>query len=140
MRVRDVMTKRPEYLDVDASIREAAMRMRDDNRGFTPIAKNEKLVGIVTDRDIAVRAMAEGKSADDKVGTILTSTVLYCYEDDDIAEVLQNMHEKEVQRLVVLNNDKNKDVAGVVSLSDIADKSNDPDMNRRIVNACRHYH
>lgn len=140
MRVRDVMTDRPEYLDINATIREAATRMRDDDRGFTPIAKNEELVGILTDRDIAVRAMAEGKTGDDKVGSILTSAVIYCYEDDDLKEVLQSMQDREVQRLIVLNNDKNKDVAGVVSLSDIADKSQDEDLNRRIVNACRHYH
>ncbi len=140
MRVREVMSERPEYLDVNATIREAAMRMKTADRGFTPIAKGEKLVGILTDRDIAIRAMAEGKNANEKVGTILTSTVLYCYEDDDIAEVLQRMQDQEVQRLVVLNNDKNKDVAGVVSLSDIADHCNDDALSRRIVNACRHYH
>lgn len=140
MRVRDVMTSKPEYLDVDASIREAALRMKEADRGFTPIARNDEIVGILTDRDIAVRAIAEGKSADDKVSSILTSKVLYCYEDDDIADVLQNMQDQEVQRLIVLNNEKNKDLAGVVSLSDIADKCDSDDLGRRIVNACRHYH
>lgn len=140
MRIRDVMSERPEYLDKNATIREAALRMKEDNRGFTPVADKEKLVGILTDRDIAVRAVAEGKSADEKVGNIITSAVLYCYEDDDISAVLQNMQDQEVQRLIVLNNPKNKDFTGVVTLSDIADKCDNDDISRRIVNACRHYH
>lgn len=140
MHVKDVMTGKPEYLSADATIREAAMRMKDDNRGFTPIAGRDKLVGIVTDRDIAVRAMASGKSPDDKVSSILTSQVFYCYQDDDINKVLQYMQDQEVQRLVVLNNEKNKDFVGVVSLSDIADHCDNDDLSRRIVNACRHYH
>ena len=140
MRVKEVMSERPEYLDKNATIREAALRMKEDNRGFTPVADKNRLVGILTDRDIAVRAVAEGKSADEKVGNILTSAVLYCYEDDDVGAILQNMQDQEVQRLVVLNNSKNKDITGVVSLSDIADKCDSDDMGRRIVNACRHYH
>lgn len=140
MRVKEVMSVRPEYLDKNATIREAALRMRQDDRGFTPIADKDKLVGIITDRDITIRATAEGKSPDEKVGSILTSTVLYCYENDDIADVLQNMQDQEVQRLVVLNNDKNKDITGVVSLSDIADKCDSDDLSRRIAKACRHYH
>lgn len=140
MRVAEVMSERPEYLDVNATIHEAALHMKNAGRGFTPITKNDKLVGILTDRDIAIRAMAEGKAANEKVSSILTSSVLYCYENDDIADVLQRMQDQEVQRLVVLNNDRNKDVAGVVSLSDIADNCEDDDIGRRIVYACRHYH
>lgn len=140
MHVKDVMTGKPEYLNADATIREAAMRMKNDDRGFTPVSGRDKLVGIVTDRDIAVRAMAEGKSPDDKISSILTGQVFYCYEDDDINKVLQDMQDQEVQRLVVLNNEKNKDFVGVVSLSDIADHCDNDDLSRRIVNACRHYH
>ncbi|WP_373187996.1 CBS domain-containing protein, partial [Halopseudomonas sp.] len=91
MQVKDVMTGKPEYLDVSASILEVSQRMRDDDRGFTPIAEKEKIVGVVTDRDIAVRAVAEGKSPNEKISTILTGTVLYCFQDDDVKEVLQNM-------------------------------------------------
>lgn len=140
MKVSDVMTAKPEYLDVNASIREAAMRMKETGRGFTPVADNEKLVGIITDRDIAVRATAEGKSADEKVGSIATGKVLYCYANDNIHDVLQNMHDQQVQRLVVLNNEKNKDLAGVITLGDIASVCNNDDMSRRVVTACRHYH
>ncbi len=140
MQVKDVMTGKPEYLDVSASILEVSQRMRDDDRGFTPIAEKEKIVGVVTDRDIAVRAVAEGKSPNEKISTILTGTVLYCFQDDDVKEVLQNMQTNDVQRLIVLNNEKNKDFVGVVTVGDIADKCEDDDMAKRIVNASRHYH
>lgn len=140
MQVKDVMTGKPEYLDVSASILEVSQRMRDDDRGFTPIAENEKIVGVVTDRDIAVRAVAEGKSPNEKIRTILTGKVLYCFQDDDVKEVLQNMQTNDVQRLVVLNNEKNKDFVGVITVGDIADKCEDDDMAKRIVNASRHYH
>lgn len=140
MQVKDVMTGKPEYMDVSASILEVSQRMRDDDRGFTPIAEKEKIVGVVTDRDIAVRAVAEGRSPNEKISTILTGTVLYCFQDDDVKEVLQNMQTNDVQRLIVLNNEKNKDFVGVVTVGDIADKCEDDDMAKRIVNASRHYH
>ncbi|WP_041522294.1 CBS domain-containing protein [Gilvimarinus agarilyticus] len=140
MKVQDVMTEKPEYLDVNASIREAAMGMRESGRGFTPVADHEKIVGILTDRDIAVRAMANGKSPDDKVGSITSGKVLYCYQEDQLADVLQNMQDQQVQRLVVLNNPKNKDFVGVVSLADIASHCTTDDLSRRVANASRHYH
>lgn len=140
MKVKDVMTGKPEYLDVSASILEVSQRMRDGKRGFTPIAEKEKIVGVVTDRDIAVRAVAEDKSPNEKISTILTGKVLYCFQDDDVKEVLQNMQTNEVQRLIVLNNEKNKDFVGVVTVGDIADKCEDDDMAKRIVKASRHYH
>lgn len=142
MQVKELMTPKPEYLEVDQSIREAATRMMEEDRGFVPISDKEKLVGVLTDRDIAVRALAKGKGANEKVGTIMSGKVLYCYQDDEVTDVLQNMTQMSVQRLVVLNNDKNKDFVGVVSLSDIADKcgEKDVDLMRRVVNCCRHYH
>lgn len=140
MNVAEVMSENPEYLAADASIREAAARMRETRRGFTPIAHKDKLVGIVTDRDIAIRATAEGKSADDRVGDIATGKVLYCYESDDVRKVLQDMQDQGVQRLVVLNNERNKDMVGVVTLSDIASHCDNDELAKRVVNACRHYH
>ncbi|MGH1448618.1 MAG: CBS domain-containing protein [Pseudomonadaceae bacterium] len=140
MQVREVMTGKPEYLDVSASILEASQRMRDAGRGFTPIAEKEIIIGVVTDRDIAIRAVAEGRSPNEKVSTILTGKVLYCFQDDDVKDVLQSMQTNDVQRLIVLNNEKNKDFVGVVTVGDIADKCQDDDMARRIVNASRHYY
>lgn len=143
MRVEQLMTTKPEYIDADASIREAALRLEEQGRGFTPVADHEKLVGVLTDRDIALRTVTNGKTADDKVKTIMSGKVLYCYANDDIRDVLQNMNQQHVQRLVVLNNPTNKDFVGVISLSDIAEhceNKSDPDLMHRVINCCRKYH
>lgn len=140
MQVRDMMTSKPEYIDVNASIREVVIRMQEQDRGFTPVAEGERIVGVVTDRDIAMRSMVDGKHPDDKINTVMSSNVLYCFQDDDIKDVLQNMAQNQVQRLVVLNNEKNKKFAGVISISDIAEHCKDSDLAERVVNCCRHYH
>lgn len=140
MQVKDVMTNKPEYLESSATIREAAIRMQEHNRGFTPIGEREKLVGVVTDRDIALRGIGDGKTPDDPVSSVMSSNVLYCYQDDDVNAVLQNMQDQAVQRLAVLNNADNKAFVGVVALSDIARHCKDGDLAQRIVNCCRHYH
>ncbi len=140
MQVKDVMTNKPEYLDASATIREAAIRMQEHNRGFTPVGEREKLVGVVTDRDIALRGIADGKTPDDPVSSVMSSNVLYCFQGDDISGVLQNMQDQGVQRLAVLNNADNKEFVGVVAISDIAQQCKDADLAQRIVNCCRHYH
>jgi len=140
MQVREVMSPRPEILAADATIREAALKMRECESGIMPIAKNDKLIGMLTDRDITIRAVAEGVSADQKVTDILASEVLYCFENDEVKSVLKNMHDQQVQRLVVLNNPEQKDLVGIVSVADIADKCDDADSARAIVECCRHYH
>ncbi|PCC98023.1 CBS domain-containing protein [Halopseudomonas pelagia] len=140
MQVKDMMTSKPEYIDVNASIREVVIRMQEQDRGFTPVAEGDRIVGVVTDRDIAMRSMVDGKMPDDKINTVMSSKVLYCFENDDIKDVLQNMSQNKVQRLIVLNNEKNKDFAGVITLSDVAEHCKDGDLAQRVVNCCRHYH
>jgi CBS domain-containing protein len=140
MQVKEVMSSMPEFLSADATIAETARSMREMNTGFVPIAENDQIIGIVTDRDLVLRAMADGKSLDDKIRSIKTPKVLYCAEDDDVKEVLKNMEEQHVQRLIVLNNRQDKDCVGVVTLADIADRSEDPETNKCIVDCCRHYH
>lgn len=140
MQVREVMTTRPEYLSIDATIREAAERMSKNATGFEPLVQGDRIAGTVTDRDIAVRAMAEGRNPDDKVSTIATKEVLYTFEDEDVLNALRNMQEQKVQRLVVLNNANDKDLSGVVTLGDIADHCNDDALAKQIVNSSKHYH
>ena len=139
MQVRDVMTKRPQYLSADATIREAAELMRKYDSGFEPLVRGEKIVGTVTDRDIAIRAVAEGKNPDDKVSSIATEQVLYAYEEDDLKDAVQNMQGNKVQRLVVLNNSTDKDFTGVVSVGDIAERCDDEDLGKQLVNASKLY-
>lgn len=141
MQVREVMSTRPKILPADATIREAAIQMRDYESGIMPIAKNEKLIGMLTDRDIAIRAVASGKNLDATVTDILAPEVLYCFEDDEVISVLKNMHELQVQRLIVLNNRESKDLVGIVSVADIADRcKEDVDSAKAIAECCSHYH
>jgi predicted transcriptional regulator len=142
MRVKEVMSRNIDTLAADASIREAARHMREKDTGFIPVSQNDKIIGTVTDRDITIRALAEDKSLDEKVTSIITDKVLYCYEDADVKDVLRNMQEQNVQRLVVLNNDRDKRLAGVVTLSDIADhcQQQDGELCQLICQATRHYH
>lgn len=140
MQVKEVMTKHPKYLDSEVTIREVANAMRDNNSGFEPLSDGSKVTGVVTDRDITVRAVAEGKSPDDKASSIATDKVLYTFEDESIENVIQNMSEQEVQRLLVLNNADDKDLVGVVTLGDIADNCNDEALAKKVVAAARHYH
>lgn len=140
MQIKDVMSAKPDVLAANATIREAAMRMKDDDAGLMPLYQNDRLVGTVTDRDITVRAVAEGKSPDDKVSEISTDAVFYCFENDEVTEALHNMHERQVQRLIVLNNQESKDLVGIVSVSDIADKCKDDESAKAIAECCRHYH
>lgn len=140
MQVREVMTKRPDYLSTDATIREVAERMRKANSGFEPLVKDDKIACTITDRDIAVRAFAEGKSPDDKASSIATNEVLYAFEDQDVKDVLKNMQEQRVQRLVVLNNPDDKGFTGVVTIGDIADHCDDAETAKEIANCSKHYH
>jgi len=84
-----------------------------------PVGDNDRLVGMITDRDIAIRAVAEGKGPDTPVRDVMsTEQVLYCFEDEDLAQVAKNMGEQQVRRLPVVNREKR--LVGIVSLADVA--------------------
>ena len=122
MKISEAMTSNVEYLTPDTTIYEAAQKMRDLDCGFLPVGdeKNEKLQGVITDRDITIRAVAENLSPrDTRVTKILSAKVLYCYQDDDIDSAAQSMHDQQVYRLIVLNNKEDKKMVGVISLNDI---------------------
>lgn len=139
MQVAQVMTSRPEFTNADSSIREVAKRMLDQQSGFVPVADDETLIGVITDRDMALRTLAEGRNSDDPISSIMTKDILFCYEQDEISDVLRQMREQRVQRLVVLDNPNDKDFIGVISLSDIADKCDSVEMARKIAECCKHY-
>ena len=140
MQVREVMSPTPEYLSADATVYEAARRMNETGAGAVPVADGDRLVGMLTDRDLAVRVLGEGRGSDIQVREVETEKVLYCYQDDDVLDVLQNMHDQHVQRLVVLNKPNSKDLVGIVSLSDIAGTADDPEINKAVAHCCRRYH
>ncbi len=117
MRVSEVMTQGVECIGPDATLQEAAAKMKSLDVGSLPVCDNDRLVGIVTDRDITVRATAEGDAPTD-VRDVMTSEVIYCFEDDDVTKAAELMGEKQVRRLPVL--DKSKRLVGIVSLGDLA--------------------
>lgn len=122
MLVKDVMTKNVEYIHSDSSLKDAAERMHRLDCGFLPIANSgqEKLRGVITDRDIAVRAVAEGfDPTQTTVDEIKTDKVLYCFEDDSLSDAAVSMSEQKVYRLIVLNNRNEKKMTGIISLGDI---------------------
>ncbi|KRA62369.1 inosine-5-monophosphate dehydrogenase [Caulobacter sp. Root655] len=118
MRVSDCMTRGVEITNPQETIRDAARMMVECDAGALPVGENDRLVGVITDRDIAVRAVAEGKGPDARVGDVMSAEVRYCFEDDDVDEVLRNMGELQLRRLPVLSRDKR--LVGIVSLSDLA--------------------
>lgn len=118
MRVNEAMTTDVKVVNPNQSIHDAARIMAECNFGSLPVGEDDRLVGMITDRDIAIRAVAAGKSPDTPVREVMSRDVKYCFEDDDIDSVAQNMGEEQLHRLVVLS--KEKRLVGIVALADIA--------------------
>lgn len=119
MLVQDAMSRDVRTVSPETSIKEAARIMADADVGALPVAAGDRLAGMVTDRDIAIRGVAVGKSPDCTVGEVMTHDVLYCHEDEDLGHISQNMAENQVRRLPVVDVDKR--LVGIISLADIAD-------------------
>ena len=120
MKLKEIMTKDVEVIEPGASLQTAAQRMRDRDIGFLPVCDGERLIGVITDRDIVVRAAADGTDPKAILGRdVLTSPVIYCFDDQDVREAAKIMHDNQIRRLVVLNRG-DKQIAGVVSLGDLA--------------------
>ena len=124
MRVSDAMTTAVKIASPQTTIAEAARVMGEIDAGVLPVGDNDRLVGMLTDRDIAIRAVAAGKGPNTTVGEVMSQEVKYCYADQDLDEVLNNMAELKVRRLPVLNRDKR--LVGILSLGDVA-LVDDPD-------------
>jgi CBS domain-containing protein len=118
------MTKKAECTNPDATLQDAAGRMRDLDVGSLPVCDKDRLVGMVTDRDITVRSVAEGHDPrSDHVRDVMTQGITYVFEDQDVREAAELMREKQVRRLPVLNRDKR--LVGIVSLGDLAVQTGD---------------
>jgi CBS domain-containing protein len=118
MRVREAMSDDVRIASPNQSIREAATLMVQIDAGVLPVGENDRLVGMITDRDIAVRAIALGKGPDTPIREVMSKHVQFCFEDDDVDEVAQKMAGIKVRRLPVLNHDKR--LVGIVSIGDLA--------------------
>ena len=118
MQIKDVMTPQCEWIAPDASLEEAAKIMQDKDIGFIPVGENDKLIGAVTDRDIVTRAIAKGANGSTQVRDVMTPQIKYCYDDQAVDSICQNMSDIKVRRLPVVNRDKR--LVGVVSLGDVS--------------------
>jgi CBS domain-containing protein len=118
MKVREAMTDDVCLARPDQTIRDAARLMAERDIGALPVGDGDRLVGVITDRDIAVRAVAEGRGPDTKVTDVMSREVMYCREDDELDAVANNMGKIQVRRLPVV--DGNKRLVGIVALSDVA--------------------
>jgi CBS domain-containing protein len=116
MKVAELMTSKVHLASPGESLRKVAKRMAADGVGFLPVGENDRLVGTITDRDIVVRAVAEGKDGNATVADVMTRDVKYCFDDEEIEDVVQNMGNIQVRRLPVVNRDKR--LVGVISLAD----------------------
>jgi CBS domain-containing protein len=123
MKIGDVMTRDVQVVTPNTTLRQAAATMKEIDVGALPVAEHDKLVGMLTDRDIAVRAVADGKGPDTMVREAMTPEVRYCFEDEDVAHVAENMADIQVRRLPVVDRDKR--LVGIVSLGDLATEAPD---------------
>jgi CBS domain-containing protein len=119
MQISDCMTQDVRTVSPQDTLRRAAEIMAEIDAGSLPVDENDRLVGMITDRDIAIRGVGKGCSADAQVSEVMTREIKYCFDDDEIDDVLDNMAELQLRRLPVLNGEKR--LIGIVSLSDLAE-------------------
>jgi CBS domain-containing protein len=119
MKVCDILTPNPECVAPETPLTVAARRMKALNVGMLPICEKDRLIGMITDRDMIVRAVALGANPNTTpVREVMTPEVFYCYEDDDIQEAAELMERRQIRRLPVLSSEKR--LVGIVSLGDLA--------------------
>jgi CBS domain-containing protein len=117
MQVREAMTRDVQIASPTQSIQQVARLMCDLDAGFLPVGENDRLIGTITDRDIAVRGIAKGKGPKTAVRDVMTNDVKYCFDDEEIEHVARNMGEQQIRRLPVVDRDKR--LVGVLALADI---------------------
>jgi CBS domain-containing protein len=124
MKISKIMHHDVQIIGPEESLRNAAATMKKLDAGVLPVGEHDKLVGMITDRDIAIRGIAEGKGPDAKVRDVMSHEVKYCFEDEEVAHVVENMAELQVRRLPVMNREKR--LVGIVSLADLATRGSLP--------------
>jgi len=125
MKLKEIMTSDVEVIHPTDTLHTAAQKMRDRDIGFLPVCEGDRLMGVLTDRDLIVRALAEGMDSKAMVGgDFVTSPAIYCFDDQSVDEAAKLMNDNQIRRLVVLHRD-DKRIVGVVSLGDLAVKIDD---------------
>jgi CBS domain-containing protein len=120
MKVCEAMTGNVCLVDPDRSICEAAQMMADQDIGALPVGENDRLVGTITDRDIVARAVAQGRDGKTKVRDVMSNDIKFCFDDEDVDHIIQNLGDLQLRRLPVINREKR--LVGIVSLADAARK------------------
>jgi CBS domain-containing protein len=132
MQIKDIMTQGVETVSPDATIADAADTMRNLDIGALPVCDGVRLVGILTDRDMIIRAVAEGRDPKTtRVSSCMTRDVLYCFEDENTEDAEKLMQEKQIRRLPIL--DRDKQLVGIIALADVATKTDDAAETARTV-------
>ncbi|MCY7345596.1 MAG: CBS domain-containing protein [Pyrinomonadaceae bacterium] len=122
-RCREIMTRTVTTANRETSLRDAAILMRDGDMGAMPIVENGKLVGIVTDRDMVVRGIAENKTADTSIGDVMTAEIFSVKEEDFVFEAIRLMGDKQVRRVPIIN--EAGELVGIIAMADVALETED---------------
>ena len=122
MKVKDCMTPKVNWIQPDMTIQDAAKLMAESDAGALPVGEEDRLIGMITDRDITVRAIAAGMSPETLVREIMTRELKYCFDDESVEHVAKNMGEIQVRRLPVMNRERR--LVGIVTLGDLAGAAN----------------
>jgi CBS domain-containing protein len=134
MQVRKIMTEDVRCIPPETTLQEAARQMRDLDVGPLPVCDQDRLTGVLTDRDITVRAVAEGLDPTaTPVRDVMTTEVAYCFDDDDVEDCARLMKEKQIRRVLVL--DRSKRLVGIVSLGDLALEGRDEELSAETLEA-----
>jgi CBS domain-containing protein len=132
MKLKDIITKDPQVISPGATICEAGRIMKECDVGMLPVCDGERLVGAITDRDLAIRAIAEGHDPlKTKVRDVMTPGICWCFEDQSLEEVAALMEEKKIRRIAVV--DRNKRLVGIASLGDFAVRSQNERLTEEIL-------
>lgn len=132
MNVKEIMSTNVEVGNPEMSVIEAARKMKDGDFGMLPIGENDRLIGTVTDRDITIRAVAQGKDINQcVVRDVMSKGVHYCFEDEDLENVAEKFSEHQIRRLPVLNREKR--LVGILSLGDVSRSQIDPQKVERVL-------
>ena len=120
MKLSEIMTRDVVVMQPDDSLQSAAKKMRERNIGFLPVCDGEELIGVISDRDITIRALADGMDVNIMLGRdLMTAPAIYCFDDQEVSEAAKIMEYNQIRRLVVLSRE-DKRLVGVVSLGDLA--------------------